>query len=75
MPALYSNTSVFDNGKLKHDRKGARAEMDQLLEAMRHPETYDREVESGSALVNTHNAVLFRVLEVSKPTLKKSVES
>ena len=55
---------MFDSGELKQDSDGAHAEMGRLLEAMMHPETYDRNTKPTSALVQIHNSIWFRVLEV-----------
>ena len=62
---------VFDEGKLGNDLKGARAEMDQLLEALRKPEIYDRRTKPRSALTEAHNSVWFRVLEVRRVVVKE----
>lgn len=57
--------TVFDCGPLKGNFAGAHAEMDELLAAIRSPETYDRQTKGINPLVETHNSVWFRVLEVN----------
>ena len=54
----------FDNGDLKDDPGRARIEVDDLLAAMRYPDTYDASRQTCSPLVAAHNSVWFRIREV-----------